>query len=256
MVSESKRLVAVCDIMGFSRLVRSTPLEQIVEGHVRRLFLIIENSITQEEPIISFESVRSLRSGKRVGVAWFSDTILIYGLDDSDLSCSHVIEAVGWLLFRSFFDTPQTRIRAGVGYGKFYSDNDRSLFVGDALVDAYQAERTQNWIGGALSRTACERLRLSSPMSGHNWLRRDTPPVKPEVQDAFLGDVVIDWTFGSHDFMDIPWSPSNPEPSAKELEDIPDICEKWLNTKRFHQRACQWCRIAYVQSRIGDQLRE
>lgn len=250
MSSGSKRLVAVCDIMGFSRLVRSTPLETIIEGPVRQLFLVIENSITQEEPIVSFEAVGNLRSERRVGIAWFSDTILIYGLDDSDQSCSHVIESVGWLIFRSFFQTPQTRIRAGVGYGHFYSDDGRSLFLGDALADAHHVERAQNWTGGALSKAACDRLRLSSAMSGHNWLRRDTAPLKPDMRDAPLGDFVIDWTFGVHDFQDIPWSPSNPEPSAKELEDLPDICEKWLNTKRFHQRACQWCRIAYVPSRI------
>jgi hypothetical protein len=146
MTAESKRLVAVCDVMGFSRLIRSIGVARVLDGPMQNMFRILENNITQEEPSVPFESVGDLKSGRRVGVAWFSDTILLFALDDSDLSCSHVIESVGWLIFRSFF-TPQTRIRAGISYGDFFAAEDRNLFLGNAMIDAMRKRKPRTGQG-------------------------------------------------------------------------------------------------------------
>ena len=40
-------------------------------------------------------------------------------------------------------------IRVGVAFGEFIADTRRSVYLGRALVDAYETEQQQDWIGGA-----------------------------------------------------------------------------------------------------------
>ncbi|MDQ7779337.1 MAG: hypothetical protein RDV41_06465, partial [Planctomycetota bacterium] len=77
-------------------------------------------------------------------MGWFSDTILIYGLDGTSEASRKVLETVGWLLLYSLLGT-RLRIRAGVDFGELHVDQASEIFVGKALVGAHDLEEAQDW---------------------------------------------------------------------------------------------------------------
>jgi len=239
MDTPANRMVAVCDILGFSDLVEAEPLSLIINSHLPRFLKALENSVTQAEPTIEDLSITGLPQHAKIGIAWFSDTILIYALDDTNEACKKVVDTAGWLVFRTVF-TPKTRVRVGVSYGEFFVNAQRDFFVGKALVDANKIEKQQEWMGGALSKTAEERMRrilpsLSSFPFGW-WLIEYQVPVKGGTGSELIGKLAIDWTQGDHPFQPMAWSPNSDGPNPEEWQEHHAICTKWQNTRSFHER--------------------
>ncbi len=106
------RTIAVCDILGFRSLVMNRPLPELLQGELALLRKLVGFSVKHEEVTSLPPGLQDLRSQDRVGFAWFSDTLLIYSKDDTDISCRNVIETTAWLLFSTML-TP-TRVRAGI----------------------------------------------------------------------------------------------------------------------------------------------
>ena len=63
-------------------------------------------------------TLTDINTHAKVGIAWFSDTILLYTREDSDDCIRALLGTVGWLLFETILEG-HTRIRAGVAYGKW-----------------------------------------------------------------------------------------------------------------------------------------
>ena len=82
MEETENRMVAVCDVLGFSELVKDKDLSQVLHTYMLGLYRCLENSVTQRPPTGTEHPIEILRQQKRIGVAWFSDTILLYGLED------------------------------------------------------------------------------------------------------------------------------------------------------------------------------
>ena len=79
----------------------------------------------------------------------FSDTIVLISHDDSETSCLKLLvylrTVIQCLLAAKF---PP---RGAVSFGEMFVDINRHMFLGKALVDAYNLEKQQDWIGCALS---------------------------------------------------------------------------------------------------------
>lgn len=242
METPANRMVALCDILGFSPLIETEPLADIIEHHLPRFLDALENSVTHNQPVEGDLSITRLPQSDKLGVAWFSDTVLLYALDDSDEACKKVIETAGWLLFRTLFGSPRTRMRIGVSYGEFYVNEQKDLFLGKVIVEAHKIERQQVWMGGALSKSAEARMRciLPSFFTG-SYLTEYPVPVKGDKHSDLVGLLAIDWTQGFHDSLDMLWSSTSDEPTPSEWRKHPDICAKWSNTRRFHQDVCVRC---------------
>lgn len=135
-------MVGVCDLLGFSNLVLNGNLAQIVEDYIGYLRRVLHHSIHQNGFPDDPPSLSELLKQDRVGFAWFSDTILFYGKDDSNESNRDVIETVGWLISEAML-VPQVRIRAGVSFGQMHIDSENGIFVGPALIEAYRLEKMQ-----------------------------------------------------------------------------------------------------------------
>jgi hypothetical protein len=203
----------------------------------------VEASVTHEVPTGTELSITRLPQSEHLGVARFSDTILLYALDDTNEACKKVMEVAGWLLFRTLFGAQNTKVRIGVSYGEFYVNPQKDLFLGKAIVEAHKIEQQQVWMGGALSKGAEERMRRIIPSFPMGWFLAEYPiPVNGGKDADLIGGLAVDWTQGDHDYFDMHWSSNLEEPTAVEWERNHDICTKWRNTRVFHRQRCFWCK--------------
>lgn len=70
-----KRLVAVCDILGFKNLVKNRDITQLVAGDLFLFRRLVGFALNREEvPALSPE-LSNIRERARVSFAWFSDTL-------------------------------------------------------------------------------------------------------------------------------------------------------------------------------------
>lgn len=237
----TKRTIAVCDILGFSKLVTDFPLTDVVNdalGFFRKaLHHSTHHSTFPEEP----PTLNELKAESRIGVAWFSDTVFLYSLTDTDEDCRRVIESTAWLLSETMF-SPHTRVRAAVAYGEVFVDDENGLFVGKPIIEAYELQSLQIWSGGALASSVVSRI--PSDILRQDlfewWLTEYPVPLKPnnKFTDVHLA---IDWTRGIHDYSSFPWSENSSQPTCHDKIRSPDIVAKWVNTRDFHLAKCPTC---------------
>jgi hypothetical protein len=223
------RLVAVGDLLGFRERVLTRPMNEVVDTTIaylrHALYFAIHREPTSEPP-----PLEELERQSRIGIAWFSDTILLYTLDDTDQACAFLLEVVAYLLF--FTTIPNNaRMRIGIDYGEMYVDRANRIYVGPALVHAYELQAAQAWAGGALTPNAAAR---AAQLPENHIVEYDVPLKDNKV----CSRAAIDWTFGIHIPVRFEWSRTRSEPTP---EDDQGIVLKWRNTKRFHDEHCPTC---------------
>ena len=148
----------------------------------------------------------------------------------------NVIETAAWLLFETMF-YQSIRLRIGISYGDVHIDPKNNIYIGQAIVDAYEMERVQLWSGGALTEEAANQVIQPYPWT----IPYDVPCRNAEGQQETRNMLAVNWTFAIHQFNGFHWSTSRTEPSQEEIERYPDVVIKWQNTRDFHQRVCQSC---------------
>ncbi|MBX3006956.1 MAG: hypothetical protein KF816_02910 [Melioribacteraceae bacterium] len=232
-------LIAVCDIMGFSQQVERFDLMSIVSNSIELLKKTIHHSIFKEDFPDKSPPVSEIKNQNKIGFAWFSDTILLYTLEDTDENCAKLIETVGWLLFENI-NNPNTRLRAAISYGEAYIDKTEDMYIGKAILSALKLEKDQDWSGCALTYDAEKRLpTYLKDGNGYTWLTYYDVPLKSCGKEKLL---TVNWTYGSHIDFIINWTATREEPSEEECIKYPDIVRKWKNTKEYHDKACFWCK--------------
>lgn len=234
-------LVAICDILGFSQLVRRTPLEDVVSNALNWFRRALHHSIHKNGFPDDVPNQDVTQGHPLVGVAWFSDTVLLYTRGDSDDAVRELISTVGWLIFETILHG-STRIRGGISYGELLVDSSNSIYVGKAIVDAYDLERRQQWAGAALTPTAYERV----PAYARNGTLADwwvIPHRVPCKSDESIDALAVNWTWGMHQMGWQPrWHSDREMPNAIDWANQPDVCQKFINTKAFHDAHCRWCK--------------
>lgn len=230
----------MCDILGFSALVQSTPLDRLIDGHMawfrRSLHHSLHKTAFPTEPPAGAE----LQGNALLGAAWFSDTVLLYTREDSDEAVRELLATVGWLIFEG--QSGRTRIRAGIAYGEAHIDPDNSIYVGTPIVEAHQLETAQQWSGAALTPAAVERLpEYARTGEFIDWwvVPWDVPLKKGEVMQS----LAVNWNFGVHaPEWRLQWSATQNDPPAEAWAADSSLCEKFVNTRRFHVAHCHDCR--------------
>lgn len=235
------RLVAVCDILGFSDLIQTQPLNRVVDDILGWFRKALRHSVHQDHFPSTTPLYTEIDAHADLGVALFSDTVLLYARNDSDEAARQLINAVGWLIFETLMQGT-TKIRAGISYGEAWLDRSESMYVGKAIVDAYQLERDQAWSGAALTETACQRV----PMPARSGDLADwwvVPYSVPLKAGNTIDTLAVNWTWGMHrpDWR-LRWSNTNEVPDAADWASKPQVCEKFMNTKAFHDTTCPWCK--------------
>ena len=144
-------MVAVCDILGYSNLVESSSLQDMIDLHLKNIKNLIESSTRY------INRNKDVYPSPSLGYSIFSDTVFLYSLTDTYEGYRSVLHAVYSLIRQPMF-TPIYRFRAGISYGEFYHDKKESLYTGKAMVEAYKLEKIQQWSGAALTETAADKF--------------------------------------------------------------------------------------------------
>ncbi len=207
--------------------------------HLGWLRKALHHSIHKDEFPSEPPSLQALQDQNEVGIAWFADTILIHTLEDADENLRALTSTLGWLLFETIF-TVGTRLRCGVSYGDAFIDTENSIYVGKPLIEACRLEQAQVWSGGALTRDAVERLPADARAGEYaDWFL--VPYSVPLKDGKTMETLAINWTIGLHPHLELRWSETHAVPPKEEREKRPDVCQKWQNTKTFHDRMCRSC---------------
>lgn len=226
-----KKMVAICDILGFKELVLNNDLTNVVDRSLTFFRKAFYHSVRRGDFPDDMPTIEQIKDQNRVGFTWFSDTVLIYALGDNDDDCRKVIETVGWLAFETIF-RPDTKIRAGISYGDVYIDGTKDIYLGSAIIEANKFQADQDWAGGALTDSAAARIPkyvLSENL--YDWyLTEYHVPLKTQPIKLRLA---VDWTRGIHMPLDF-----------IKLDSLsPDVTRKMENTKRFHDSVCAFCKV-------------
>ncbi len=183
---ESLRWVAMCDVLGFREMLRHSPIGLIAERYdglvqaartaTRSHGFDIENIYADSFTVVPAP----------VGQVVFSDSILLCSRPvaihdpnrDDTQTFSTVAAAAGLVLaVREMIQVSimhEMPLRVGVAFGPCVVDQERGIHVGPAIIDAFDAEQAQEWIGGA-----CHSSCLSAP--GFDALRAPGPLVRYAV---------------------------------------------------------------------------
>lgn len=130
------------DLLGFTNLVRSRDVGAVIELY--------------EEAISKLELGASTKRHLGLSCSWFSDTFIIFTRGDSP-------EEFTWLeqASRLFFQRlilAAIPARGAISHGKLYSNLEKNIFVGEALIEAYEYGEDQDWLGLLLAPSVYRRL--------------------------------------------------------------------------------------------------
>jgi hypothetical protein len=143
-----KRWFCYLDLLGFTSLVHDKNIERVIPLYKQALEHLKQHA----------------KPKKRLGViySWFSDTFIIYSRDDSEREFSYV-EQVGRLFFQKLI-LHKIPVRGAITHGALYSQSSENIFVGPALIDAYNYAEKQTWLGFILTPSVFKRLE-NTPLS-------------------------------------------------------------------------------------------
>ena len=117
-------MVAVCDILGYSNLVKSSSLMELKDFHLKNINNIMKSAIHHFGENIESPTPKEVFQDELVGHTIFSDTIILFSLSDDRDGYRNVLNAVYRLISIPMF-TPIYRYRVGISYGEFYHDQKR-----------------------------------------------------------------------------------------------------------------------------------
>lgn len=172
--------VALFDVLGFKKRIETTPLETVVEGYQRLRGLKLR---ARSIPIMSQARVHM----ESVGTTIFSDTILLWCDDDSN-AVQSLLTACAVLVASAIEE--RWPLRGGIAYGDCLLNRETRTFVGPPIVQAYQLEQSQEWLGAALHETALNHKTLGTLIRSTDDVIQYAIPVKPNAQAL---DYAIHW---------------------------------------------------------------
>jgi len=235
---DKKHLIAVCDILGFRSLFDSKMFSlNWLYNRMGHISSSIGHSVYKDfDP--PPKNLKDLRRICKIGVAWFSDTVLLFTKEDTDEQVVELINCVGYLISDNM-KFKETRLRAGVAYGEAMMDYKNDIYLGKALIEAYELEQKQKWAGGAITKSAERRIMPIQNELIHNWLIKYDVPIE-DNESAKL--YAINWTKKPKHQKFIRWKDGREQPTPEEELAKKDIVLKWRNTNKFHNDVCSVCK--------------
>lgn len=153
----SNRLVAFLDVMGFKSLVASMPTQDLYAlmkllhreaALAERMARAVVDGETRGTAIALTSQSKALRRANRLlRLVQFSDALILISRDNSD-AASLAIRLACIRIYAAGL-VHGIAIRGAVAHGLVTADFQRSIFFGQAIVDAYLLEEDQRWFGVA-----------------------------------------------------------------------------------------------------------
>jgi hypothetical protein len=97
----------------------------------------------------------------KVFTHWFSDSFLFYTSDSSAESYPCIEQESRHFFIGAIYK--RIPIRGALTIGELYVDKDNNIFVGPAVIDAYEYAEKQDWLGFILTPNARNKLRKLIP---------------------------------------------------------------------------------------------
>lgn len=173
--------LACFDILGFKDELDAHRRDYWYQHGVGYLSILVE--AYQEAALRAIEAHKRAGYGRFANVPWyyahFSDTFLFYSPGDS-LDSNLVLDSIARCFFVEMIHRGMP-LRGAVTCGEFYADRERNVYVGPALVEAYEYAEKQDWIGYVLTPQAREKLSGTEfdPARSIDYVEYDVP-VKPK----------------------------------------------------------------------------
>lgn len=203
-------LIAMCDVLGFTRLVATTPLDEIHERY-RALLAQLE-----PHPLFRIKAGTYEREIVLNRVV-FSDTILMWAPAGEAMELLPGV--LGQLMGRAMGSMP---LRAGLAFGECVIDPANELYVGQPIT-----EQSQEWVGGAFHPSCWRRPGLHDVLCrGYEGSAVKYPvPVKAGAEPL---EYALNWpALAGPDFtVDVLAASEGRAASGSKV--------KWQNARRFY----------------------
>lgn len=145
----TKRWFAYFDLLGFANLVRTSEIHDVLPIY--------------EKALDAIEEKANPKRAKGLNYSWFSDTFIIF-TKGSSLEEFALIEQASRLFFQKLI-LHKIPVRGALSFGDLYTQQEKNIFLGEALMDAYEYGEKQNWLNLVVSPSAYRELeKLSFPM--------------------------------------------------------------------------------------------
>lgn len=142
LAENGKRFVAFFDLLGFSSWLATDGSAEVFRYVRGFLNLMIRASLPGSivHPDMSVTLAES-----DIGFINFSDSIVFYSRDDSDVCFETMLRVCGEFM-NGVICGPSRMLRGAISHGEFYADPTANAYVGQALIDAYRLESAQDWL--------------------------------------------------------------------------------------------------------------
>lgn len=178
------RWFAYLDLLGFSSMVKGDHIEYVLPLY--------------EDVLDAIERKAGPKKAHGVSHSWFSDTFIIFSRGGSDREFAFVEQATR-LFFQSLI-LQGIPVRGSITFGPLYSQQQKNIFLGEALIDAYEYGEKQNWLGLVLTPRVSSRLQggeLAVTRRAH-YRKVDAPgiithPAPDDVYAFAFNNMQINW---------------------------------------------------------------
>lgn len=161
---KTKRYVAFLDVLGFKDYV----LRHSIDDVYKRLQIL--NGFRPEEGEKDYDSDEE----KRITFRIFSDSIFIFTRDDGFVTLRHFLSYVKRVIRNAL--RREIPLKGAIAYGDIVVDEERNLFCGQPIIDAYLLEEDLQYMGVVFHHTfEVAYNNLSAPQ--HNriqgWIKEE-----------------------------------------------------------------------------------
>lgn len=151
------RWFAYLDLLGFTTLVQSSAMEQVLPVYAEALKKM-------------HQACSSGKDEAGLLYSWFSDTFIIYSQSDSLEDFARVENAAR--IFFQLLILKGVPVRGCISHGKLYSQAKQNIFVGPALIEAHLFGEALNWVGFCLAPSVETKLECGLPLSQRPFYRK------------------------------------------------------------------------------------
>lgn len=178
------RFVAHIDILGMSAIVKKD---------ADKAWGMLSDLVAVRDQVGRYE-IEFLDSNERVSASeairavTFSDTIVLFTKGGSDTELRCMIVLVAEILHKAMCRC--VPVRAGLSFGRFFFNIDKSMYAGPALIEANRVGEAAQWLGIALAESVQEKATSLGMMSGSsNIIVQWALPLKGGTEPRF----VVNW---------------------------------------------------------------
>jgi len=152
--------IAYFDFLGFKNLIETfTKING--EGNLDVFRLNYYDDIVRiaKKVVNKVKRINNTLSGE-IGYSWFSDTFIFFAPEGKPGSYGSCISIDA--ILRRFFTGSLLKgnlFRGALSFGDFYANTKDRIFLGPALIDAYEYAEKQDWFGVVVSSKAIKKLK-------------------------------------------------------------------------------------------------